>query len=85
MNVIKTGDFDSAFKNLPKGIQRLFNTQIERFILNWHDSRVHIKKVRILEGVFSLRITRRYRAFLYFQNPENAVFFDIDHRKDIYR
>lgn len=85
MNIVKTHDFEKAFRILPKDAQRLYQLQEERFIKNWRDPRLHIKKVRNLPFAFSFRITRRYRAFFYFKNTDVAVFFEIDHRKDIYR
>lgn len=85
MQIIHSEDFDRNLDGLPKQIQRFLTIQEERFKINWRDPRLHIKKIRTLENAFSLRITRRYRAFFYFQNPEIAIFFDIDHRKDIYR
>lgn len=85
MEIIKTSDFTRAFKKLPKEIQRLYNVQEKRFKENWRDSRLHIKKIHSLPYALSFRITRRYRVFFYFQNTETAVFFEIDHRKDIYR
>ncbi|MBI2551730.1 hypothetical protein HYW17_00305 [Candidatus Uhrbacteria bacterium] len=84
MKVIHTNDFERSFSKLPLEIQRLFTTQEQRFKDNWHDSRLHVKKVRGLDGAFSLRITRRYRAFFYFQAAEVIIIFDIDHRKDAY-
>ncbi|MBI4133225.1 hypothetical protein HY478_01275 [Candidatus Uhrbacteria bacterium] len=85
MKVVKTDDFLKSLAALPKTIERLYRTQEERFRMNYRDPRLHIKSVRGLAHVLSLRITRRYRAFFYFQNAETAVFFDIDHRKDAYR
>ena len=50
------------------------------------DARLHTKALSApLVGRFSFRITRRYRVFFYFKNANMAVFFEIDHRKDIYR
>ncbi len=85
MEIIKTNDFDRVFKKLPKEIQRLCSIQEKRFRKNWRDPRLRIKKVRTLLYVLSFRITRRYRVFFYFQNAERAIFFEIDHRKDIYK
>jgi mRNA-degrading endonuclease RelE of RelBE toxin-antitoxin system len=85
MQIIHTEDFDRNLDKLPKQMHRLLKIQEERFKSNWRDPRLHIKKVRSLENAFSLRITRLYRAFFYFQNTDTAIFFDIDHRKDIYR
>ncbi|OGL67634.1 hypothetical protein A3B21_01425 [Candidatus Uhrbacteria bacterium RIFCSPLOWO2_01_FULL_47_24] len=84
MNIIRTDDFESSFLKLPLEIQRLYSTQAKRFRENWRDPRLHIKKVRGLAHVFSFRITRRYRVLFYFQNAETAIFFDVDHRKDVY-
>lgn len=85
MEIIKTGDFDRALEDLPAEIKRLYTTQEKRFKENWQDTRLHIKKVRTLPFVLSLRITRRYRVFFYFKDSDIAVFFEIDHRKDIYK
>ena len=85
MEIIKTFDFERSLKKLPSNIKRLHKIQEERFILNPNDLRLHIKKLRDLGGVFSFRITRKYRALFYFQNPNTAILFDVDHRKDVYR
>ena len=85
MEIIKTKEFERSFEKLPKEIQELFLKQEQRFRENWRDPRLHIKKVRFLGFALSFRITRRYRALFYLQNPQRAVFFDIDHRKDVYR
>jgi len=85
VEIIKTSDFSRAFKKLPKEIQHLYAIQQERFKENWRDPRLHIKKVHVLPFALSFRITRRYRVFFYFQNAETVIFFEIDHRKDIYK
>ncbi|OGF21793.1 hypothetical protein A2Y83_02355 [Candidatus Falkowbacteria bacterium RBG_13_39_14] len=85
MEIIKTADFKKIFKKLPKEIQRLYISQEIKFKRNWRDSRLHIKKIKSLAQCFTFRITRRYRVFFYFQEEEKAIFFEIDHRKDIYR
>lgn len=85
MEIIRTEDFERAFHRLPKEIHRLCRIQENRFKDNWRDARLHVKKVKSLPHALSLRITRRYRIFFYFQNPNRAIFFDIDHRKDCYR
>jgi len=59
MNVIATDDFDRAHLKLPDDIQRLYAQQRNRFKMNWQDPRLHIKKVKGIEHVFSFRITRR--------------------------
>lgn len=85
MDIIETTDFKKNLNKLPKDMRRLYNVQSARFIQNWKDPRLHVKKVKDLEKAFSFRVTRRYRAFFYFQNPETVIFFTIDHRKEVYR
>ena len=85
MEIIKTKDFYALFKNLPRKIQKLYLGQENRFAIDRKDHRLHVKKVKSLEHAFSFRITRRYRVFFFFQNNNTAVFFDIGHRKDIYK
>ena len=85
MEVIQTDEFQRAFRKLPKEIRRLYARQEERFRADWWDPRLHVKKVKELPYARSFRITRRYRVFFYFRDPETAVLFDVDHRRDAYR
>lgn len=85
MEIIRTDDFERAFAKLPASAKRLYAVQEERFQIHRHDARLHIKKVEGLDGVYSFRVTRRYRVLFYFSLGERAVFFDIDHRKNVYR
>ena len=85
MEVIKTKEFIIALEKLPKEIQRLYAIQERRFRENWRDSRLHIKEVRSLPLALSFRITRRYRVLFYFRDSSAAVFFEVDHRKDVYK
>lgn len=85
MEIIKTGGFQKSFDKFPKEIQRLYFIQEKRFGINWQDTRLHIKKVQELLFALSFRITRRYRVFFYFRDSNTAIFFEIDHRKDIYK
>ena len=85
MNSIRTEDFDRELLKLPRSIQRLYAVQEDRFITNPRDPRLHTKKLQGLRDVISFRITRRYRVLFYFQDSETAIFFDVDHRKDVYR
>ena len=85
MKVIQTDDFQRILAKFPQEIQQLYLTQKERFLVNWRDPRLHVKKVQSLDHTLSFRITRRYRVFFYFQNADTAIFFDVDHRKDAYR
>jgi len=85
MKIVKTKDFEKEFAKLPSSIKKLFATQQKIFQKNWLDSRLHIKRVKELPGVYSIRVTRRYRALFYFDKDGNAIFFAIGHRKEIYR
>lgn len=85
MRIIRTTDFIRAYTLLPQSIQRLCDVQLSRFVEYQRDPRLHSKKVQGFDDVFSIRVTRRYRAFFYFQDVDTAIFFDIDHRKDAYR
>jgi mRNA-degrading endonuclease RelE of RelBE toxin-antitoxin system len=85
MDIVKTSDFEKSLARLPTSVQRLCDKQLERFIADWKDPRLHIKKVRTLSLAMSFRVTRRYRVFFYFRDATTAIVFDIDHRKDIYR
>ena len=85
MTIVKTSDFDRAFNKIPKRIRNLYLKQEKIFKENWHDLRLHIKKVKSLPHALSFRITRSYRVLFYFQDSATAIFFDTDHRKDIYR
>jgi len=85
MQIIKTKDFDKAFKNLSIDIKQIYKGQEDHFINNYRDSRLHIKKIRSLKYAFSFRITRQYRAFFYFHTQDTAIFFNIGHRRDIYK
>lgn len=84
MRVIRAESLTRSLQKLPREIQRLYFLQEAHFQSEWRDPRLHVKKVRGLPRVFSFRVTRRYRVLFYFQTPDTAICFDIDHRKDIY-
>jgi mRNA-degrading endonuclease RelE of RelBE toxin-antitoxin system len=84
MNIIETEDFKKDFKDLPASIRKLYQKQKEIFKQNWLDPRLHTKRLKELPGVYSFRITRRYRALFYFRN-DNVIFFKIGHRKEVYK
>ena len=83
MLIHKTDDFLQDLLRLPKPVQQLFEKQEYIFRENWLDPRLHTKRIKELPGVYSVRITRRYRALLYWKGQE-AIFFSMGHRKDIY-
>jgi mRNA-degrading endonuclease RelE of RelBE toxin-antitoxin system len=63
MNIIETEDFKKDFKDLPISIRKLYQKQKAIFKQNWLDPRLHTKRIKELTGVYSFRITRRYRVF----------------------
>jgi len=84
MIIRKTKDFAEDLEKLSSQIKKLFQKQEAIFKENWLDPRLHTKRIKELPGVYSFRITRRYRVLFYFRDDE-AIFFSIGHRKDIYR
>lgn len=83
MIIHKTDDFIKELEKLPSEIKKLYRKQEAIFIINWLDPRLYIKRVKELKGVYSFRITRRYRVLFYFRDKE-AILFNMGHRKDIY-
>lgn len=83
MFIRKTENFLNCLSKLPNEIVDIYEKQEAIFLSNWLDPRLHGKRLKELKGVFSFRITRRYRVLFYFRNKE-AIFFSIGHRKDIY-
>lgn len=77
MQINQTKDFQKAFKNLPQYIKQIYQAQENRFVANWRDPRLHIKKVKILDHAFSFRITRRYRVFFIFINLKLQYFLTL--------
>jgi mRNA-degrading endonuclease RelE of RelBE toxin-antitoxin system len=84
ITIHKTKDFIDDFKRLPSEIKRLFQKQEALFKKSWLDPRLHTKRLKELAGVYSFRVTRRYRVLFYFRDNE-AIFFSIGHRKDVYQ
>ena len=84
MTIKETADFLGELKKLPLEIGNFFKKQKSLFGKNWLDARLHTKRIKEMPGTYSFRITRRYRVLFYFKNAEEAVFFSIGHRKDIY-
>ena len=84
MVIYKTDDFLDSVRKLPDEARRLLKKQEAIFIKNWLDARLHVKKLKELDGVYSFRITRRYRALFYFRNKD-VVLFAVGHRKEVYK
>lgn len=86
MKIAYSTSLERERKQLPKDIQKILEQQIKRFELDSKDPRLHIKKLHGTDvTVFSLRVTRNYRVLFYWEDKQTPVWFEIDHRKDIYR
>lgn len=84
MIITETKEFNKLFLRLPKKEKSLYFRQKEIFKLSWIDIRLHTKRIKEMSGVYSFRITRRYRVLFYFKDA-TAIFFYIGHRKDAYQ
>lgn len=85
MKIIRTDDFEKHLQKLPSATKRSFLSQLNRFENNPRHPSLHTKKLKDLEGVYSIRIGRLYRALFFFNTDGDVVFFAIGHRKDIYQ
>lgn len=85
MIVVKTADFERAFRKLPPDIQRLCCIQEERLRDDPNDPRLHQKQLHESDKIYSLRVTPRYRILCYRTDNDRFVLFGIGHRKIIYR
>ncbi len=85
MRIIQTAEFERSLGKLSASIRRLCVAQTERLHHDRHDPRLHIKKLRGVDPVYSFRVTRSYRALFYFDHAGDLILFDIDDRKDVYR
>lgn len=85
MKIIHTDDFKKDLKKLPSATERSFFSQQNRFESNQRHPSLHTKKLKDLDGVYSLRIGKSHRALFFFTDDGAVTFFAIGHRKDIYR
>ena len=86
MAVVRLDSFERSLKSLPSDIQERAEEQIVFLKSDPRNPRLHIKKLhKPLDGAYSFRITRNYRALFYFDTENNIIIFDADNRKDIYR
>ena len=85
MKIIHTDDFIKHLDKLPNHTARSFLIQQSRFENNPRHPSLYTKKLKDLDGVYSLRIGKNHRALFFFTPEGNVAFFAIGHRKDIYR
>lgn len=84
MRVVRTQKFTAMLEKLPKSVQSVYREQEERLSDNPRDTRLHLKKLRDMDDIYSFRITRSYRA-LFIWEDNTACLFAVGDRKDIYR
>ena len=85
LKVISTEAFLLNYRRLPKSIQMICDVQLDRLEENPVDPRLQRKKLKGQKGLYSIRVTRRYRALFFINQAQTIVVFAIDHRKDVYR
>lgn len=72
--------------NVPKAQQEKLSRLIPILIANPFDPRLHTKHLKQpLEGAYSIRITRDWRATFQFVDQITVRLLEVKHRKDIYR
>ncbi len=85
MKIIHTDDFKKDLQKLPSSTRSSFQSQQTRFESNPRHPSLHTKKLKDLDGVYSLRIGKTHRALFFFTTEGHVTFFAVGHRKDIYR
>ncbi|MBI5135514.1 hypothetical protein HZA86_04770 [Candidatus Uhrbacteria bacterium] len=86
MTIEYSSNFVRSFRRLLIDIQRLAIEQERIFRLNPIDSRLHAKPLRgRLKGLWSFRVTRRYRVLYAWKAKNSALFYEIEHRRFVYQ
>ncbi len=86
MRVSYDRSFLKQVQKLPKRHREMLASRMEVLLLNPFDTRLHTKQLSSpLEGVYSFRITRDYRALFRFISEEEIFLLRVKHRKDVYR
>jgi mRNA-degrading endonuclease RelE of RelBE toxin-antitoxin system len=85
MKVLYANEFRKQFKSLPVRIQLMYHRQESLLVINPFDARLHVKPLQGYDGVFSFRITRRYRVLFRIDQNTIIICLSIGHRKDAYR
>ncbi len=84
MKIFWTNEFNKNLKLLPTKTRRLYKKQENIFFVNWKDPRLHTKKLKGVNQIFSFRITRKYRVLFKITDKSSILFVSIGHRKNIY-
>ena len=83
--VTYTKTFVKHFRVLPKSVQVKVDVLVSLLIVDFRDSRLHVKKLLLDEDTYSFRIGREYRVLFMFESGAIIKLLDVRHRKDIYR
>jgi mRNA-degrading endonuclease RelE of RelBE toxin-antitoxin system len=83
--IIRSDAFLKEYAKLPEKIQALCDGQINRLTENTLSPQLQSKKLQGHPGVYSFRVTRRYRTLFFINKSQEVVLFTIAHRKDVYR
>jgi mRNA-degrading endonuclease RelE of RelBE toxin-antitoxin system len=85
MQIIRTDDFNEMSNRLSPAVRRTLEAQLRRFGETIRHPSLQTKKLVDMDGVYSIRVGRSYRALFFFLEKDTTVFFAIGHRKGIYR
>ena len=86
MTIEYTSNFVRSFQRLPREIQDLAIEQEHIFKTNERDPRLHAKPLQgRLKGLWSFRVTRRYRVLYAWKSKTVVLFYEIEHRRFVYR
>jgi len=83
-------EYDRKFlkevKKLPLPQRKLLAQKLDLLAHDPFDLRLHTKSLNTpLQGIFSFRVNREYRALFRFVASDRIFIFSVKHRKDIYR
>ncbi len=85
LKVICTEEFFKNYQRLPQSVTSICDVQLKRLEDDADDPRLQRKKLKGHAGVYSIRVTRRYRALFYVNQSHEVIVFTVEHRKDVYR
>jgi len=76
--------FVKHFKILPRVIQVKTDDLVSLLAIDFRDTRLHSKKLRLEDDIYSFKVGRDYRVLFMFMSGAEIKLLDIRHRKDIY-
>jgi mRNA-degrading endonuclease RelE of RelBE toxin-antitoxin system len=82
--VTYTKPFARHFKQLPVSTQNKIYDQIDLLVIDFRDSRLHTKKLKVAGDIYAFRVGRDYRVLFVFDSGTTIKLIDVKHRKDIY-